>query len=93
MELSYALNKKTHLIASLKTPPFYLKYFVCVLVSVGRRVIKEAIKGEGFIGIATTEEGGGSDVANVKSTAKKEDDTWVLNGEKLYVSGTEEAKK
>jgi len=55
--------------------------------------IKKAIKGEGFIGIATTEAGGGSDVANVKSTAEKEGDTWLLNGEKLYTSGTEEAKK
>jgi acyl-CoA dehydrogenase len=55
--------------------------------------VEKAIKGEGFIGIASTEEGGGSDVSNVKSTAKKEHDTWVLNGEKLYVSGTEEAKK
>ncbi len=55
--------------------------------------VKKAIKGEGFIGIAITEAGGGSDVANVKSTAKKEGDTWVLNGEKLYTSGTEEAKK
>jgi len=57
------------------------------------KFIKKAIKGEGFIGIATTEAGGGSDVANVKSTAKKEGDTWVLNGEKVYTSGTEEAKK
>jgi len=55
--------------------------------------IKKAIKGESFIGIATTEAGGGSDVANVMSTARKEGDTWVLNGEKLYTSGTEEAKK
>jgi len=55
--------------------------------------VKKAIKGEGFIGIATTEAGGGSDVANVKSTAEKKGDTWLLNGEKLYTSGTEEAKK
>jgi len=60
---------------------------------VREKFIKKAIKGEGFIGVATTEAGGGSDVANVKSTVKKEGDTWVLNGEKLYVSGTEEAKK
>lgn len=56
------------------------------------KFIKKAIKGEAFIGIAITEAGGGSDVANVVSTAKKEDDKWVLNGEKLYTSGTEEAR-
>ena len=55
--------------------------------------IKKAIRGDGFVGIATTEAGGGSDVANVKSTGRKEGDYWILNGEKLYTSGTEEAKK
>ncbi len=56
-------------------------------------VIRKAIKGDAFIGIASTEASGGSDVAGFKSTAKKEGDKWVLNGEKTYISGTEEAKK
>jgi acyl-CoA dehydrogenase len=56
-------------------------------------VIRPAIKGDAFIGIASTEAGGGSDVAAVKSTARKEKEHWVLNGEKMYISGTEEAKK
>jgi acyl-CoA dehydrogenase len=56
-------------------------------------VIRRAIKGDAFIGIASTESGGGSDVAAFKSTARREGDTWVLNGEKMYISGTEEAKK
>ncbi|MGC8895562.1 MAG: acyl-CoA dehydrogenase family protein [Candidatus Bathyarchaeia archaeon] len=56
-------------------------------------VIHPAIKGEAFIGIASTESGGGSDVAAFKSTARKEGNDWILNGEKMYISGTEEAKK
>jgi acyl-CoA dehydrogenase len=56
-------------------------------------VIRKAIKGDAFIGIASTEAGGGSDVASFKTTAKKVGNKWVLNGEKLYISGTEEAKK
>jgi acyl-CoA dehydrogenase len=56
-------------------------------------VIRKAVKGDAFIGIASTEAGGGSDVAAFKSTARKEGNEWVLNGEKLYISGTEEAKK
>jgi acyl-CoA dehydrogenase len=56
-------------------------------------VIRKAIKGDAFIGIASTESGGGSDVAAFKSTAKKEGNNWILNGEKMYISGTEEAKK
>ncbi|MGQ9530023.1 MAG: acyl-CoA dehydrogenase family protein [Candidatus Bathycorpusculaceae bacterium] len=60
---------------------------------VREKVIRPAIKGEAFIGIASTESGGGSDVAAFKSTARKEGNEWVLNGEKVYISGTEEAKK
>ncbi|MEM3640443.1 MAG: acyl-CoA dehydrogenase [Candidatus Bathyarchaeia archaeon] len=56
-------------------------------------VIRPAIRGDAFIGIASTESGGGSDVAAFKSTARKEGNKWVLNGEKMYISGTEEAKK
>jgi acyl-CoA dehydrogenase len=56
-------------------------------------VIHPTIRGDAFIGIASTESGGGSDVAAFKSTARKEGNEWVLNGEKMYISGTEEAKK
>jgi acyl-CoA dehydrogenase len=56
-------------------------------------VVGKAVKGEAFIGIASTESGGGSDVAAFKSTARREGDGWILNGEKMYISGTEEAKK
>jgi acyl-CoA dehydrogenase len=55
--------------------------------------IRKAFKGDAFIGIGSTESGGGSDVAAFKSTAKKVGNDWVLNGEKMYISGTEEAKK
>ena len=56
-------------------------------------VVRKAVKGEAFIGIASTESGGGSDVAAFKSTARREGNDWILNGEKMYISGTEEAKK
>jgi acyl-CoA dehydrogenase len=55
--------------------------------------IHKAFKGDAFIGIASTESGGGSDVAAFKTTAKKVGSEWILNGEKMYISGTEEAKK
>jgi acyl-CoA dehydrogenase len=60
---------------------------------VREEVMRKAFKGDAFIGIASTESGGGSDVAAFKSTAKKDGNGWVLNGEKMYISGTEEAKK
>lgn len=60
---------------------------------VREEVIHKAIKGDAFIGIASTESGGGSDVAAIKSTGRKEGTGWILNGEKTYISGTEEVKK
>ncbi|MGC9346358.1 MAG: acyl-CoA dehydrogenase family protein, partial [Candidatus Bathyarchaeales archaeon] len=61
--------------------------------TVREKYVKPAIKGEKFVGIATTEPGGGSDVAAFKSTAKKDGDEWLINGEKTFISGTEECKK
>lgn len=60
---------------------------------VREEVMHKAFKGDAFIGIASTESRGGSDVAAFKSTAKRVGDGWVLDGEKMYISGTEEAKK
>jgi acyl-CoA dehydrogenase len=56
-------------------------------------VIRRAFHGDAFVGIAATESAGGSDVAAFKSTARREGNEWLLNGEKMYISGTEEAKK
>ena len=60
---------------------------------VRKEYVNKAMRGEGFVGIATTEPGGGSDVAAFKSTGKKEGNEWIINGEKMYISGTEEAVK
>jgi hypothetical protein len=57
------------------------------------KFVQPAIRGEGFVGIATTESGGGSDIGGLKTVAKKEGDEWVINGEKMYISGTEEVQK
>jgi len=60
---------------------------------VREKYIKPAMKGEKFVGIATTEPKGGSDVAGFESTAEKDGDEWVLNGEKTFISGVEECRK
>ncbi len=60
---------------------------------VREEAIRPAIKGKAFTGIATTESGGGSDVAAFKTTARKEGNEWIVNGEKMYISGTEESLK
>ncbi len=58
---------------------------------VKQEVLPRVAKGEWFLGICTTEPGGGSDLANIKTTAVKKGDKWVVNGEKAYISGVEEA--
>jgi acyl-CoA dehydrogenase len=53
-------------------------------------VLRKAARGEAFIGIGATEPGGGSDVAGFQTTLKRGDGCWIVNGEKTYISGTEE---
>lgn len=56
-------------------------------------VLPRVATGEFFLGIATTEAGGGSDLANMKTTAKIEGDHVVITGEKMFISGGLEAQK
>lgn len=53
-------------------------------------VLPKVASGEYFVGIATTESGGGSDVANIKTTGRIEGDKIIINGEKTYISGVRE---
>lgn len=54
-------------------------------------VLPKVAKAEAFLGIATTEPGGGSDIANIKTTAKSKNEHYVLNGEKAFISGIKES--
>jgi len=57
-------------------------------------VLPQAAAGKAFVGINTTEPGGGSDLAKIKTRATKNGDgAYVLNGEKAYVSGPKECDK
>jgi acyl-CoA dehydrogenase len=56
-------------------------------------VLPRVTSGEYFLGIASTEPGGGSDVANERTVAKRIGDKYVLKGEKMYISGVAEAAK
>jgi acyl-CoA dehydrogenase len=54
-------------------------------------ILPKAAEGKAFVGIATTEPDVGSDLANMRSIANKSGDTYVINGEKMYISGVREA--
>jgi hypothetical protein len=45
------------------------------------------------LGINTTEPGGGSDLANIKTWAKSEKTKFIVNGEKAYISGVRESNE
>jgi acyl-CoA dehydrogenase len=58
-----------------------------------KEVLPNIASGKWFLGICTTEAGGGSDLANIKTTAKKVGNEYVINGEKTYISGVIETNK
>jgi acyl-CoA dehydrogenase len=56
-----------------------------------QEVLPKVAAGDYFVGICTTEPGGGSDVANIKTTGVRKDGKFIINGEKVYISGVLEA--
>jgi acyl-CoA dehydrogenase len=56
-------------------------------------VLPHVTSGEYFLGVASTEPSGGSDVAGEKTLARRVGDKYVVNGEKMYISGVGEAHR
>jgi len=51
------------------------------------RVLPDIIAGRKGSSLAITEPSGGSDVARIKTTARQDDDDWILNGSKTFITG------
>jgi acyl-CoA dehydrogenase len=68
--------------------PFILYYFG--REELVQEVIPEIAKGRAFLGIASTEPQGGSDVAGIRTVARKVNGKWRITGEKVYISGVKE---
>jgi acyl-CoA dehydrogenase len=51
-----------------------------------RRYVPGAISGETILAIAMTEPGTGSDLAAVRTTARRDGDHYVINGSKMFIS-------
>ena len=58
-----------------------------------REVLPPVCQGKAFLGVASTEPSGGSDLAGMHTTSRAENETFVLHGEKSFISGVEEAKE
>jgi len=55
-------------------------------------ILPKVISGDFILGIGATEPGGGSDIIGATRTrATKDGQEWVLNGEKMYISGIAES--
>jgi acyl-CoA dehydrogenase len=50
------------------------------------RVLPEVLSGQKISALAITEPGGGSDVANLRTRARREGDHYVVNGEKTFIT-------
>ncbi|MCX6398342.1 MAG: acyl-CoA dehydrogenase family protein [Propionibacteriales bacterium] len=50
------------------------------------RWLPGVVSGEILLGIGMTEPSGGSDLANLKSTAVRDGDEWIINGSKTFIT-------
>jgi acyl-CoA dehydrogenase len=57
-----------------------------------REILPPVCQGKTFLGIATTEPTGGSDLARMRTTSHRDGDGFSIRGEKAFLSGVEEAK-
>jgi acyl-CoA dehydrogenase len=51
-----------------------------------RRYMPGVTSGETITAVAITEPGAGSDVAGIRTTARRDGDAWVLNGSKIFIT-------
>lgn len=82
---------------SCATPTFFLVQAAWgyILDRYGRKEAKEDIlpkitEGRAFLGIAATEPDVGSDLANMKTVARRSGDKYLVSGEKMFISGIDE---
>ena len=54
-------------------------------------MVAPVLRGEKVMALAVTEPGGGSDVAQLRTTAVRDGDHYILNGTKTYITNGPEA--
>jgi acyl-CoA dehydrogenase len=58
-----------------------------------KEILPPVCSGKHFLGIATTEPGGGSDLAGMRTYSHREGKEFVVDGEKTFLSGVMEARE
>ncbi len=56
-------------------------------------ILPDVTKGKKFLGIASTEASGGSDIVSISTSMEKRGEKLVVNGAKTFISGVREASK
>ncbi len=56
-------------------------------------ILPDVTKGKKFLGIASTEATGGSDIASISTAMEKRDGKLIVNGAKTFISGVREASR
>ena len=51
-----------------------------------QKVIPPVLRGEKIAALAITEPGGGSDVASLRTTARRDGDGWLIDGAKMFIT-------
>jgi acyl-CoA dehydrogenase len=54
--------------------------------SLQRRIVPAVLAGERIAALAITEPGGGSDVARLRTSARRDGSEWVIDGEKTFIT-------
>ena len=54
---------------------------------INQAVVPKVLAGEQWISLCITEPGGGSDVANIQTSARRDGDDYIVNGEKTFITG------
>ena len=77
-----------HWIGDRQTGPLILRYGTDAQ---RENYLPRMAKGECFACIGLSEPGAGSDLASVRTTARRSDTGWIINGQKIWTSGAHNA--
>jgi acyl-CoA dehydrogenase len=56
-------------------------------------ILPDVVKGKTFLGIASTEAAGGSDIVSLSTAMARREDNLIINGSKAFISGVREASE
>ncbi|WP_421838748.1 acyl-CoA dehydrogenase family protein [Novosphingobium sp.] len=87
-EFTYAMMADSVTLQSDITMPYVMRY---ASEELKQRWLPQMLRGEAIGAIAMTEPGAGSDLQGVRTTARRDGDSFVINGSKTYITNGQNA--